>query len=255
MVEEAFASKKSYEKRLRAVIPVVAEAFPVNESTIVPPQGIEDLIKKTNELMPEGIKAGRNDLNDFVLSRKRAMVHSIIFSSTVAGAAVGALPLPIADAAVLGAVETAEVGAIAGVYGIKDDDDSKQLIDTIVNVGTVSVAAKGAISMLKTIPGINIAAEVLNAGVAGSIVAAMGLGSAYAFERIYIGEKEASDLEWVQMFMEQQLESDFIKKATAAIEALDGELEPRSIANAIATFFVEPTTDSDQKKLAEAGNE
>lgn len=237
MVKKAFSSKKAMNKRLRGIAPVVAEAYPISEDVTVPPYGVAELIELTNELMPEGIKAAENDIDEFVLNRKRAMAQGVIVPSVAVGAAVGALPIPIADAAVLGAVETAEVGAIAKVYGIGKDDKSKALIEAIVNVGTVSAAAKGAISMLKAVPGINVAAEVLNAVVAGCIVAALGEGCAYVFERIYVGEKDVTDIEWVEKLLEEQLSSEFVDKVVAVINSLGDKVDAQTIAKVIGIVF------------------
>ena len=63
----------------------------------------------------------------------------------------------------------------------------KQFFDSIIEVGTVSAVAKATISGLKAIPRINLAASVINAIIAGSFVAAIGEGTIYAFEQVYLG--------------------------------------------------------------------
>ena len=44
--------------------------------------------------------------------------------------------------------------------------------------------------------------DILNAIVAGSIVAAIGEGSQIIFEQIYLGNKSITDTEWVKNLME-----------------------------------------------------
>ena len=63
---------------------------------------------------------------------------------------------------------------------------------------------KTALSGLKAVPGINIAGEVLNAIVAGSVIAALGEGCVYIFEQIYLGNKTTSDIEWVKKILESK---------------------------------------------------
>ena len=58
MVNSAFALQKKYSKNLRKVLPVVASPFILNDTAFAPPEGISELIDITNEIMPEGIKAG-----------------------------------------------------------------------------------------------------------------------------------------------------------------------------------------------------
>ena len=67
---------------------------------------------------------------------------------------MGAVPISIADAVILKPIEITEINAIAKVYGIKNDQQTKKFFNSIIEVGTVSIAAKTAISALKNIPGI-----------------------------------------------------------------------------------------------------
>ena len=91
---------------------------------------------------------------------------------------------------------------------------------TILEVGTASVAAKAAISSLKAIPDINVAAEVINAIVAGAIVAAIGEGSAFVFEKVYLGEMSSKDLDKIRHIMEEKLNNKFINKVAKIIEEI-----------------------------------
>jgi uncharacterized protein (DUF697 family)/GTPase Era involved in 16S rRNA processing len=250
MVREAFEAqhtrgplddllhKPDYSKRLRKIIPVVAQAWQQSETNIVPPSGIETLIETTNELMPEGMDAARGDLERFILARKRALSQGVIAPCVTAGAVVGALPLPIADAAVLGPVEAVEVTTLARIYGLNKDDGFDSLMDTIIDVGTVSVAAKGAISVLKAIPGINVAAEVLNAAVAASIIAALGEGCVYVFEQMSTGKMSEADLETVRKYFEQLLQNrEFLGKVSGVLKSLKDGADVKTVSKAIAALF------------------
>ncbi len=163
MVHNAFAKQKHYSTNLREVIPVVASTFVLNDSAYAPPAGVTELIDATNELMPEGVKAAEKDIASFKLNRKRAMAHGVTGAATAAAVVVGMVPIPFSDALLLSPIEIAEVNALTQVYGINKDEESKQFINSIVEVGTVSVAAKAAISGLKGIPGINLGASAINA--------------------------------------------------------------------------------------------
>ncbi|WP_027108167.1 GTPase [Lacticigenium naphthae] len=220
MVYNAFAKQKKYSKNLKHTIPVVASTYVLNNTAFAPPEGITELIGTTNELMPEGIKAGENDVYKFKLKRKKALAQSVVGFSTTSAVTVAAIPVPFSDALLLGPIELAQIKALAQIYEIDKSKESKKFINSIVEVGTVSVAAKGAISSLKAIPGINIAASVLNAIIAGAIVAAIGEGSIYVFEKIYTGEKSIEDIEWVKNVMESKLSSQFIENVTEVVEKM-----------------------------------
>lgn len=237
MVQNAFAMQKKYSKNLKKIIPVVASTYELNDTAFAPPEGITELIDITNELMPEGIKAGENDIANFKLKRKRSLAHGIVGVSTTSGVVVGAIPLSIADAAILTPLEIAEVNSIAKVYGIKNDENSKRFFNSIVEVGTVSIAAKTVISTLKNIPGINIAASILNAAIAGCIIAALGEGTIYVFEQIYLGKKSVNDIDWVTKFLESKLSLEFIEKVTPMLKELGDNVKPKDIAKAIIKLF------------------
>lgn len=237
MVYNAFATQKRYSKNLRKVIPVVASTYMLNENAYAAPEGITELIDATNNLLPEGVKAAETDIATFKLNRKRALAHSIVGVATAGGVVVGAVPIPFSDAMILGPAEIAEVNALAQVYGINKDEGSKEFLNSIVEVGTVSAAAKTAISALKAIPGINIGASVLNAIIAGSIVAALGEGSIYAFEQVYLGKKTIEDIDWVKKIIESKISTQFLEKVTIAINKLSNKSDSKSISKVILELF------------------
>lgn len=238
MVNNAFAKQKRYSKNLRKVIPVVAATYVLNDTAYAAPEGITELIDATNDLMPEGIKAAETDIAKFKLNRKKVFAQSIVGTATTAATVVGAVPIPFPDAMILSPIEIGEVNALAKVYGIKNNEDSKRFLNSIVEVGTVSVVAKGAINALKAIPGINIGASVLNAAIAGFIVAAIGEGSIYAFEQIYLGNKTVQDIDWVTKILESKFSSEFIAKAQAAIEKMSDTTDGKSIVKILLDLFM-----------------
>lgn len=237
MVHSAFATQKRYYKNLRDVIPVVASTYMLDENTYVAPSGITELIDVTNNLLQEGIKAAYDDISTFKLSRKRALAHSVVGIATTGGVVVGAVPIPFSDAMILGPVEIAEVNALAQIYGISKDEESKKFLNSIVEVGTVGVAAKAAINALKSIPGINVGASVLNAIIAGGIVAALGEGSIYAFEQVYLGKKSTDDIDWVKKVIESKLSSQFIEKVTVVIGKIKDKSDSKTITKEILELF------------------
>ena len=218
MVRQAFRGQR-VERNLRAIVPVVAQTFVINETAFAPPEGIADLIDATMRAMPEGMQGGAYDLMQFKLTRKRVLAQGLIGASVAAGATVGAVPIPIADSLVLSPLELAELNGLARLYGIDKREDAKQFLDSIVQVGTASVVAHSAISAVKAIPGINIAASVLNAIVAASIIAALGEGAVLAFEQVYTGQRSVRDIGWVQHLMEEQFGEGFLGKVSGIAQA------------------------------------
>lgn len=237
MVSNAFAKQKKHPKNLCKIIPVVAETYTLNDTAFAPPDGIAELINATNELMPEGIKAAARDIAQFVLRRNRGLAQGVVGTAIVSGAAIGAVPIPIADAAILSPLEVVEVNAIARIYGLNKDEKSKQFLNSIVQVGTVSVAAKATISALKAIPGINLAASALNAVIAGSIIGAIGEGAIYAFEKVYLGEKSLDDIDWVKQMIESRLATQFVEKVKGVLEEITKSGDSKGSTKIISELF------------------
>ncbi|MBO6206493.1 MAG: 50S ribosome-binding GTPase [Lachnospiraceae bacterium] len=236
MVKEAFRKTRQAE-RLKEVIPVVAAPFVIQDDIIVPPKGIDVLINKTNELMPEAIRMSQQDVAVYILQRKRALAQGVVATSVVLGVTVTAVPIPIADGLMLSSLELAEIKAIAGIYEIKKGDKSKRFIDSIIEVGTVSAVARTAISALKAIPGINIAASIMNGVIGGSFVTILGEGAAYAFEQIYLGKKSLDDIDWVKKMMESKLAEEFSGKAEKVIKNLPEKPNFKNVSQLIVDTF------------------
>lgn len=65
---------------------------------------------------------------------------------------------------------------------------------------------KNALNQLKKIPGLgNLAADALNAIVAGAIIAGIGEATSLVMEKVYLGDINKEDLEWVNNIVENQM--------------------------------------------------
>ena len=200
-IDEIFR-KDAKSINLKRIIPVVALPLVVSEDYIIPQSGLEHLIDWTMRLIPEGSAAKQKAIDNFKVKRKRMWAQSVVLGSTASAATIGAVPIPFPDGALLAPLEAAEIRSIAKIYGIEGGKDSDNLIRMLVEMGTAGIVAKMILNGLKAIPAVNIAADILNAIVAGSIVAAIGEGSQIVFEQIYLGNKSITDTEWVKNLME-----------------------------------------------------
>lgn len=236
MVNNAFASQK-IEKNLKKVIPVVAETYTLNDTAFAPPEGISEIIDYTNELLPEGIKAAKKDIDAYKLSRKRMMSQSMIGLAVSGASVVGAVPIPVADTMILTPLEVGLVSGISKIYEIGKNEKSNKFINSIIQAGTVGTAAKAAISALKAIPGVNIAASALNAIVAGTIVALLGEASVYMFEQVYLGNKSLDDIDWATKIVETKFANEISVKVKKLIDELDGKYDKESISKAIKSVM------------------
>lgn len=223
MVNKAFEKSR---KKPKFIIPVVASTFTINETAFAPPEGITELIEATNELMPEGIKAAINDINNFKLNRKRALSHSLVGASTIAAVGIGFSPLP--GTALLSTLEVGLINGLAKLYEI-DVQETNLLKNSYAVIAPVGAVAKQTVGILKAIPGINIGASIIHAIVAGTVVAAIGQGSIYIFERVYTGEKDLSDVDWITNVINEQFSEQFTEKVKTISKYISENVDKKNV--------------------------
>ena len=232
MVQEAFARQKTA-KNLKAIIPLVAATYVLNDAAYAAPEGVTQLIDQTNGILPEGMQAAEQDIYRYKLKRKNIMAQSVIGTATTAGVIVGAVPIPFADAVILTPTEVVEVNALGVVYEIGKDEKSKRFINSIIEVGTVGAAAKASISAIKAIPGINIAAAALNAVIAGVFVAIIGETSKYLFEQVYTGKRTLEDIDWAQKILESKLTNEALEKVNKLLGSVSDKTDVKEITELV----------------------
>ncbi|MBQ6464607.1 MAG: 50S ribosome-binding GTPase [Pseudobutyrivibrio sp.] len=233
-VRHIFEPQKKVSGNLMDIIPVLSNPYVIGEDVFVAPFGLTKLIDRTNSLLPDGKQAAQTDMKKYKIMRRRIMSQSVIGTASTAGIVMGALPnIPFTDAVWLAQTELAEVKAIASIYGIKKDDNSKEFINKIIEMGTVSTAAKGVLSSIKVIPGINVAGSVINGVVSGCFVAAIGEVSTYAFEQIYLGKKSIGDIDWIKKLTEAALSGNLTDLISNVLDQVTDGTSKEQIAKII----------------------
>lgn len=116
-------------------------------------------------------------------------------------------------------------------------------------MGTVGIAAKAAINGMKLIPGINIGSTLVNAIVAGVIVASLGEGAIFIFEQIHLGKKTTADINWLNEFMESKQIPQIVNMIEEITKKIDSKTEAKDIPRII--FEVLGKTFKSRKKLEE----
>jgi len=220
------------------IIPVVAQQFPINNEIIISPIGVDKLVEKTNDIIPEAFKINEKAAFELGLKMKRFNANTLTITATSGAAIVGAVPIPIADSIILVPLQNGLVFGIMKIYGIKkgDTDLKNNILEVIISSGTVTIAAKTIISGLKAIPGLNLIAALINAVVAAVITAVLGEITITIMEKVAKGEVDINDLEWMKKFAE----SEFLKKVGMYIGEIGKGLEgkdAKNIGKIIANIF------------------
>lgn len=204
MVKETFRRAAKRTGMPVAIIPVLAQP-PKGENIL--PRGIEELIEVTEQNLDAAIRDSEQAVKRYDLKCKRIKAQALTLAAATSGGAIGAIPVSFPDTIILTPLETLLITSISKVYNLDEKDDfTKTIITRLIEAGTVSFVAKNALNQLKRIPGIgNLAADVLNAIVAGAIIMGIGEATALVMEKVYLGDINKEDLEWVNNIVEAQM--------------------------------------------------
>ena len=231
MVKETFRKRAKRTGMPVAIVPVLAQP-PKGENIL--PRGIEDLVAITEKNLDAAVRDSELAVKKYDLKSKRLKAQALTLGAATSGVAVGAIPISFPDAAILTPIEATLISAIARVYKLDEKDDfTKKLISRIVESGTVGIVAKMALNQLKLIPGMaNLAADVLNAIVAGAIIAGIGEAATIIMEKAYLGEINKEDFEWINRVVEEQMGT-IVKKITKFTSEHMGSINITDIIKAI----------------------
>ena len=231
MVKNTFRKRAKRTGMPVAIVPVLAQP-PKGESIL--PRGIEELVAITEKNLDAAVRDSELAVKKYDLKSKRLKAQALTLGAATSGVAVGAIPISFPDAAILTPIEATLISAIARVYKLDEKDDfTKKLISRIVESGTVGIVAKMALNQLKLIPGLaNLAADVLNAIVAGAIIAGIGEAATIIMEKAYLGEINKEDFEWINRVVEEQMGT-IVKKITKFTSEHMGSINITNIIKAI----------------------
>jgi uncharacterized protein (DUF697 family)/GTP-binding protein EngB required for normal cell division len=138
----------------------------------IPPRGLEELVDRTNDILPEAVRRAFANAQGVVIRLKANQARAVVGASSVAAAGIGAAPIPVPDAAVLMPVQLGMLASINAIFGMDmGSDRAVNLIRGLVGQGGVTVVGRQiAANLLKVIPGVS----VINAAVAAALTAALG---------------------------------------------------------------------------------
>jgi uncharacterized protein (DUF697 family)/GTP-binding protein EngB required for normal cell division len=154
-----------------APVRTLSKARRIGEQTIKP-TGLEELVRRTEQILPKAVKGAFVNAQGVVIGLKVKYARAVVAASAAAAGAIGAAPIPVADAIVLMPVQVGMLGGVTAVFGIEmSTQTATRLVVGLVGEGGVSqVGRQMAAGLLKVIPGVS----VVNAGVASALTAALG---------------------------------------------------------------------------------
>jgi len=161
----------------RNVVRVRALGDRDDEGHVIKPKGLDDLVMATSEVVPEGQRSAFAAAQRVSLDLKRARAHVVVMGAAASAAAIGAAPIPFADAALLVPVQVGMLASISAVFGLPV---SKGFLSTLLGSAVTALGATLAGraivgGILKLLPGFGWAAGgAISAATAAAMTAAFG---------------------------------------------------------------------------------
>ena len=144
--------------------------------TSSPVFGLQELLDATYLVVPEVATAALTAVQILDWERKRQAVKTIINQSVALAAGVGAAPIPFADAAILVPTQVTMIARITAAYGLPPDRSrALAAAGAVVLTGGATMAGRYlATTLLKFVPGGQVATSAISATVAGTLTRAVG---------------------------------------------------------------------------------
>lgn len=171
------AEVQSLLPRARNVIRVRAIKERLDDGHELLPQGLEELVDITKEVIPEGHQRAFIAVQKASIKQKRDTSHKIVATAATSAAGVAAAPLPFADAVALVPLQIGMLAGISATFGL---ELSKSFLMTLVSsaIGSGGAVLVGRIvfaNLLKLVPGGgSVTGGVIAAATAATLTTALG---------------------------------------------------------------------------------
>lgn len=225
-LQHAINENKHLKESIKAIIPVVALEYTIVSGLTIEPFGIDELVRKTSDLLPETKRLPASALTHFLLSRKKLYAHLIVASSVRSAITIGYSPIPYADGYRFSTMEQAEIKAIGLLYGIRRKPQNDHIYSIIIETGTVSSHVRRLITSAKAIENLPLSTDTLNGLLGGLIVSIIGQASIEIFEQLYLKKHSAEDIAWIEDILDQKFNIDLTSKLPKALSDLSISNKP-----------------------------
>ena len=175
------------------IVPVLADEYEFDEDITLPPYGLDTLTATMANILPDTIRKTFIALEKANLDIKIKRARAVIASASIAAAATGAIPIPVADAAMLIPDQVTMLVGITLAFGFPVNDNSLYSLvsGTIAALGPTVIGRSVKHSLWKFIPG---AGQVISAASAATITESLGETYISILIKVHKGELKIEDM-------------------------------------------------------------
>lgn len=164
----------------RNVVSVRALRETLDEGVELPARGLEQLVELTLEVVPESQRHAIAAAQKVNLALKQKRARTIVAGAAATAAAIGATPIPFADAALLVPVQIGMLASISAAFGLDlDDAFLATLLGAVTGTLGATLAGRAVVGgLLKLLPGVG---SALGGAISGATAATVTttLGETY----------------------------------------------------------------------------
>ena len=179
--------------KIRAIVPVLATEYYVDEDYTAKPRGMTELAQMISEAVPESVKETFDAIQCASMDLKRKRARKIVAASAAAAAVIGAVPIPFSDAVLLVPEQIGMLAGITAAFGIPVDKAAlAAILSATIGSGGMTLLGKTVVTnLVKIIPG---AGSVVGGAISSATAAALtsALGEAYILVMLMIAKGEVS---------------------------------------------------------------
>lgn len=168
---------------IEAIVPVLAKPYPISRDYKLPAKGLQALVDRTMELVPEALQTAFINAQKVDIKRKLDRANRAVLGYTSTAFATGFTPIPFADAAVLVPMQIGMIAHLTSIFGLPLDRSLlSSVISSLAGTGGATMIGRNITgSLLKLIPGAGqVTGGLIQGGTAAALTAALG----YAYNQV-----------------------------------------------------------------------
>lgn len=157
------------------IVPVLAK-----KNEFVDAYGLETLVEKTGELLPEALQNSFANAQKPSFDLKRKQAAKVVRNSAAVNFGTGFVPIPLADAPLMMATESTMLAKITTIY---DVDTDKFKVETALGaamgiLGAIAAGKSVSTSLFKLVPGVG---TLVGGSISGTVGATITVTLGYAY--------------------------------------------------------------------------
>lgn len=139
--------------------------------------GLVELVEATNLVIPDAVTNALTAAQQVDVHRKKDAAAAVVRQAAIMASGIGAVPIPVADAALLVPNQIAMIARITAIYGLPHSRArALSIAGAAILTGGATQAGRYAVTqLLRVVPGGQIAGSAISATVAAALTRAMGI--------------------------------------------------------------------------------